>query len=195
MHYSLRTEDAYVYLIRFLVRWAGLRHPRELAAPEVEAFLSHLAVERKVSASTHKQALCALLFLYREVLGLELPWLEDLERPRSVRRIPSVLMPDETAAPLDGMNGTPQLVARLLYGTGMRLMEGLSLRVKDVDHDWHAIVVREGKGGKDRVVMLPAALQAPLRAQLSSASRLWRSDRDSSRARVAMPDALDKKFP
>ena len=172
-----------------------MRHPREPAAPEVEAFLSHLAVERKVSASTHKRALCALLFLYREVLGLELPWLDGLERPRSARRIPSVLTPNETAALLDRMSGTPQRVARLLYGTGMRLMEGLSLRVKDVDFDRQAIVVREGKGGKDRVVMLPAALQAPLRAQLSSAHHLWTGDRDASRAGVAMPDALDKKFP
>lgn len=195
LHYSLRTEEAYVYWVRAYVRWSGLRHPRELGPAELEAFLGHLAVARKVSASTHKQALSALLFLYREVLSLDVPWLEDLARPRPTRRIPSVMTQDECATLLDRMSGLPQLVARLLYGTGMRLMEGVSLRVKDIDFERRAIVVREGKGAKDRVVMLPATLEAALRDQLATASGLWREDQASGRGGVAMPDALERKFP
>jgi site-specific recombinase XerD len=155
-HFSLKTEKAYVYWIRFFVRWAGLRHPRDMGAPEVEAFLTMLATERRVSASTHKQALSALLFLYREVLSLELPWMQQLQRPATPRRIPTVLTQQQVAAVLGALEGTPALVARLLYGTGMRLMEGLRLRVKDVDFDRHVIVVRQAKGNKDRVVMLPS---------------------------------------
>ena len=195
LHYSLRTEEAYVYWVRAYVRWSGMRHPRELGADELKAFLTHLAVDRKVSASTHKQALSALLFLYREVLDQEVPWLDALARPKATVRIPTVMTTDECAALLDRMTGLPQLVARLLYGTGMRLMEGVSLRVKDIDFDRRAIVVREGKGGKDRVVMLPATLEAALRDQLAAAAVLWREDRDAGRAGVAMPDALERKFP
>lgn len=194
-HYSLRTEEAYVYWVRAYVRWSGLRHPRELGPEQLQAFLSHLAVDRQVSASTHKQALSALLFLYREVLGQDMPWLDGLVRPKSTRRIPTVMTPDECAAVLDRMSGVPGLVARLLYGTGMRLMEGVSLRVKDVDFDRRAIVVREGKGAKDRVVMLPTALADALRVQIDAAAAVWREDRDHGRGGVAMPDALARKFP
>jgi site-specific recombinase XerD len=163
MHYSLSTEQVYVYWVRFFIRWSGhggqMRHPRELGASEVEAFLSMLATERKVSASTHNQALSAVLFLYREVVGVALPWLDNINRPTQKRRIPSVLTKDEVAGLLAHMDGQTALLARLLYGTGMRLMEGMRLRIKDVDFDRHVIIVREAKGGKDRVVMMPHALE------------------------------------
>lgn len=129
-----------------------------MGAPEVEAFLSMLANERRVSASTHNQALSALLFLYREVLGIELPWMDGIKRPAPTKRIPSVLTKDEVAGVLAQMEDEPALLARLLYGTGMRLMEGVRLRVKDVDFDRRVIIVREAKGNKDRVVMLPQSL-------------------------------------
>jgi site-specific recombinase XerD len=166
MHYSLSTEKNYLYWVKFFVRWHGrngvMRHPREMAGPEIEAFLTMLATERKVSASTHNQALSAVLFLYREVLGIDLPWLDGINRPAQNRRIPSVLTKDEVAGVLANMEGITALVARLLYGTGMRLMEGMRLRIKDVDFDRHVIIVRDAKGGKDRVVMLPRSLAPTL---------------------------------
>jgi len=155
MHYSLSTEQVYVYWVRFFIRWSGnggaMRHPRDMGASEVEAFLTHLATDRKVSASTHNQALSAILFLYREVLAIELPWLNGINRPTQKRRIPSVLTKDEVAGLLAQMDGQTALIARLLYGTGMRLMEGMRLRIKDVDFDRHVIIVRDAKGGKGRV--------------------------------------------
>ena len=165
LHYSLSTEKAYLYWARFFIRWHGLRHPRDMGAAEVEAFLTMLATGRKVSTSTHNQALSALLFLYRQVLDIDLPWLENIRRPAYKRRIPSVLTPGEVSAVLALLTGEAALLARLLYGTGMRLMEGLRLRIKDVDFDRNAIVVRQGKGNKDRVVMLPHSLAAALRDQ------------------------------
>jgi site-specific recombinase XerD len=144
MHYSLSTEQVYVYWVRFFIRWscrAGvMRHPRGMGASEVEAFLTHLATERKVSASTHNQALSAILFLYREVLAIELPWLNGINRPTQKRRIPSVLTKDEVAGLLAQMDGETALIARLLDGTGMRLMEGMRLRIKDVDFDRQVII-------------------------------------------------------
>ena len=174
MHYSLKTEKAYLYWVRFFVRWSatqpgGMRHPREMGVHDVEAFLSMMANERKVSASTHNQALSALLFLYRHVLNVDLPWLNDVNRPTQKRRIPSVLTKDEVAGLLAHMDGPAALMARLLYGTGMRLMECMRLRIKDVDFDRHVIIVRDAKGGKDRVVMLPRSLATPLRQQLLAA--------------------------
>ena len=195
LHYSLRTEQSYVYWIRFFVSFPGLRHPREMGKAEVEAFLSMLATERKVSASTHSQALSALLFLYKEVLDQALPWLDELGRPTSKRRIPSVLTVAEVDRLLAFMEGETALIARLLYGTGMRLMEGVSLRVKDVDFARNVIVVREGKGAKDRVVMLPRSLVEPLREQLRASRRFWEADRAAQRAGVATPWALDAKYP
>ncbi|MDE2606765.1 MAG: integron integrase [Burkholderiales bacterium] len=195
LHYSLRTEKAYLYWARFFVRWHGLKHPRDMGAAEVQAFLSMLATQRRVSSSTHNQALSALLFLYREVLGIDLPWLQDLQRPAYRRRIPTVLTREEVAALLAAMSGEMALVARLLYGTGMRLMEALRLRVKDVDFDRHAIVIREAKGSKDRVVMLPRALEAPLRSQLELARMQWNLDRRQSRGGVEVPFSLERKYP
>ena len=165
MHYSLATEKVYLYWVRFFVRWSGragaMRHPREIDAKGVEAFLTMLATERQVSTSTHNQALSAILFLYREVLDIDLPWLNDIHRPSRRPRIPSVLTKDEVAGILAHMEGVTALLVRLLYGTGMRLMEGMRLRIKDVDFVRLVIIVRDAKGGKDHVVMLPRSLVPP----------------------------------
>ena len=204
MHYSLHTERAYVHWVRAYIRYHGLRHPAELSGAEVESFLGWLAAERNVSASTHKQALSALLFLYQKVLGQRVPWMDEIGRPQRQARLPVVLSQDEVARVLaalgprradDEAAAVHQRFARLLYGTGMRLMEGLRLRVKDIDFDRRAIVVREGKGGKDRVVMLPASLEPALREQLTRAHRLWAADRAAGVPGVQLPDALARKYP
>ncbi|NML43992.1 integron integrase [Ramlibacter sp. G-1-2-2] len=196
LHYSLRTEKAYVYWVRFFVRWSGLRHPRDMGAAEVQAFLAMLATQRRVSSSTHSQALSALLFLYREVLSIDLPWLQDLQRPSYKRRIPAVLTSQQVTALLAAMPaGTVRLVAHLLYGTGMRLMEALRLRVKDLDFDRCVIVIREAKGAKDRVVMLPQALADALRVQVAASRAQWDHDRAAGRGGVWVPHALERKYP
>ena len=196
LHYSLRTEEAYVYWARAFIRFHGLRHPAEMGKAEVEGFLMHLAAQKGLSASTHRQALSALIFLYDKVLGLQLPWLAEIGRPVPVRRLPVVLSRDEVTAVLGGLQGVHRVLARLLYGTGMRISEALQLRVKDVDFAHRALMVREGKGGKDRVVMLPDALVAELRDQLGAARQLWAADVEAGRAGVAMPsDALARKYP
>lgn len=194
-HFSLQTEKAYVYWIRWFVRWSGMRHPRDMGSAEVQGFLTMLASERNVSPSTHKQALSALLFLYREVLEIELPWMQQLQRPTAPRRIPAVLTTQEVAALLGHMEGPCGLAAHLLYGTGMRLLEALRLRTKDVDFSRKAIVVRQAKGNKDRVVMLPASLERPLRQQLDAARLLWESDRQRGEGGVDVPHALESKYP
>lgn len=195
LHYSLRTEKAYVYWVRWFIRWHGLRHPRDMGAADVEAFLAMLANERRVSPATHNQALSALLFLYREVLGVQLPWLQDVQRPSRPRRLPTVLTREEVARLLSRMEGEIGLVARLLYGTGMRLLEGLRLRVKDVDFDRNVIVVRQAKGNKDRVVMLPRSLAVDLQRQVLTARAMWEADRANSRGGVDVPHALEMKYP
>jgi integron integrase len=195
MHYSLRTEQAYVYWVRSFVRWSGMRHPRDMSDKEVTAFLSMLANDRKVSPSTHRQALSALLFLYKEVLSVNLPWMQELGRPAPSRRLPVVLTPHEVQVLLAQMHGVTGLLARLLYGSGMRLLEGVRLRVKDVDFDRRIIIVRDGKGGKDRVVMLPRSIEPELRAQLGAARKFWRSDQAEGRAGVHLPHALAVKYP
>ena len=195
LHYSIRTEDAYVHWIRAFVRFHDLRHPAEMGAPEVEAFLSWLASERQVAVATHKQALSALVFLYQRVLGLELPWLDEIGRPKSRLRLPVVLTHAEVARVLEALDPPHRLLAQLLYGTGMRIMEGIRLRVKDVDFERQVLVVREGKGFKDRVVMLPVSLAPALREQLARARVLWAGDRDAGWGGVHMPTALDRKYP
>ena len=196
LHYSIRTEQAYVHWVRAFVRFHGLtRHPQEMGAPEVEAFLSWLANERRVSVSTHKQALSALVFLYQKVLGLDLPWLGEIGRPKSRVRLPEVLTHHEVARLLMLIDAEHRVLAQLLYGTGMRIMEGIRLRMKDIDFERRALVVREGKGAKDRVVMLPASLVPALREQLARARLLWADDRAAGRTGVFMPDALDRKYP
>ena len=154
-----------------------------------------LANERRVSASTHNQALGALLFLSREVLAMDLPWMDGIKRPAHSKRIPSVLTKDEVAGVLAHMDGETALLAQLLYGTGMRLMEGLRLRIKDVDFDRHVIIVREAKGNKDRVVMLPRSLAPTLRRQMLAARAIWEVDRQAQRGGVEVPHALDLKYP
>jgi integron integrase len=194
-HYSVRTEQCYVQWVRRFIRFHCLRHPRELGGADVARFLSHLANERRVSASTHKQALCAVLFLYKQVLGVDLPWMQEIGRPLVRVRIPVVLSRDEVARLLGALDGTHALVARLLYGAGLRLLECLRLRVKDLDFDRSVLVVREGKGGKDRVVMLPQSLRDDLRAQLAASRRLWEQDRQRNVPGVWLPEALARKFP
>ena len=202
LHYSLRTEDAYVHWVRAFIRFHGLRHPSELGPAEVEAFLTWLACERQVAPATHQQALSALLFLYQKVFRQDLPWMGEIGRPRGERRLPVVLTADEVACLLANLDAQEQqlgmphgLMGRLLYGTGMRLLEGLRLRVKDVDFERRAIVVREGKGAKDRVVMLPSALEVPLRAQLAQAHAVWAADRAGGVQGVQVPHALARKYP
>lgn len=193
-HYSLRTEEAYVYWIRWYIRFHSLRHPMDMGATEVKAFLSYLTNQRSVSVSTHKQALCALLFLYKQVLETDFPWLDDIYRPNRPPRLPTVLTEWEVSAVLAEMQGTHGLMARLLYGTGMRLMECMMLRVKDVDFARREIIIREGKGFKDRVTMLPLALAVPLKEQIALARTLYDADRAGSRPGVMLPDALERKY-
>ena len=195
LHYSLRTEQAYVHWVRAFIRFHGVRHPATLGSSEVEAFLSWLANERKVSVSTHRQALAALLFFYGKVLCTDLPWLQEIGRPRPSRRLPVVLTPDEVVRILGFLEGEHRLFAQLLYGTGMRISEGLQLRVKDLDFDHGTIIVREGKGSKDRALMLPESLAPSLREQLSRARAWWLKDQAEGRSGVALPDALDRKNP
>ena len=176
-HYSLSTERSYVYWVRGFIRFHGLRHPREMGAPEVESFLSWLANRHGASVSTHKQALAALLFLYKRVLDVDLPWMQEIGRPRTPLRLPVVMSRAEVQRLLAATTGIHQLVFRLLYGTGMRKMECLRLRVKDLDFDRSLIVVREGKGNKDRITMLPSAIEPDLKRQLDYAKLLITSYR------------------
>lgn len=195
LHYSLRTEEAYLYWIRAFIHFHGKRHPRELGLTHVEAFLAHLANERHVASSTHKQALSALIFLYGKVLGQDVPWLQNIGRPKSGPKLPVVLTGAEVAQVLSALDSRYRLIGQLLYGTGMRLMEGLRLRIKDVDFGHGAIVVRDGKGGKDRTVMLPERLAEALRAQMARSQMLWEQDRAAGRAGVWLPTALEAKNP
>ena len=194
-HYSIRTETQYVQWIRRFILFHDKRHPRDMGVAELEAFLTHLAVEGRVAASTQNQALSALLFLYREVLAINLPWLDNVVRAKTPQRLPVVLTRQEVVSVLDGMSGVYGLMARLLYGTGMRLMECVRLRVKDVDFEQAEILIRDGKGAKDRVTMLPQSLVEALRAHLKIRQRLYEEDRAKGMASVYLPDALDRKYP
>jgi integron integrase len=193
-HYSIRTEYAYLDWVRRYVRFHALRHPRDMGAAEVTAYLSHLAVQGNVAASTQNQAKSALLFLYREVLGVELPWLDQVQSAKRPERLPVVLTPDEVGRLLAEMSGTAGLIARLLYGTGLRLLEGVRLRVKDLDFERLEILVRDGKGAKDRVTMLPEALVEPIKAQLAVAHALHGRDLGEGFGRVYLPFALERKY-
>jgi integrase len=176
-HYSLRTEQAYLFWVRRFIRFHHLRHPRLMGSTEVEAFLTHLATERHVAPSTHKQALAAILFLYTQVSAIELPWMQHIGRPKSPVRIPVVLSRMEAARLLEQVEPTFAPMVALLYGAGLRLMECLRLRVKDLDFDRKILIVREGKGRKDRVVMLPEPLCIPLGRQLEHSRAIWAEDR------------------
>jgi integron integrase len=194
-HYSLRTERAYLGWIRRFILATGKRHPRDMGVAEVEGFLSTLAVEGKVAAGTQNQALSALLFLYKEVLSIELPWMETVVRAKRPQRVPVVLSRDEVNRLLAMMDGRFGLMASLLYGSGMRLMECVRLRVKDVDFELNQICVRDGKGGKDRHVPLPQRLREALRAQLERVRLIHQQDLATGLGAVWLPHALARKYP
>ncbi len=193
-HYSKRTEQAYVGWIRRFVLANRKRHPRDMGGVEVERFLSQLAVAGQVAAGTQNQALSALLFLYRDVLDIQLPWMEQVVRAKRPQRVPTVLAREETTRLLAAMEGRPWLIASLLYGTGMRLMECLRLRVKDVDFARCEITVREGKGGKDRRTMLPRSLVDPLQREVGRARLLHAADLDAGFGATWLPHALARKY-
>jgi integron integrase len=195
LHYSLRTETVYVDWVRRYIKFHELRHPRDMGAAEVTVFLTHLAVERQVSASTQNQAKSAILFLYQRVLKLELPWLDEVPQAKASTRLPVVLTPSEVRALMQGVSGTMGLVVSLLYGSGMRLLEGLRLRVKDVEFTRREIVVREGKGHKDRVTVLPENLVLPLQAHLERVKVLHEKDLAAGWGDVYLPNALAVKYP
>ena len=194
-HYSARTEAAYVRWIVRYIEFHDRRHPNELGSAHVSAFPASLAVQGRVSASTQNQALAALLFLYGEVLGHQVAWVADLVRAKTTRRVPVVLTRDEVRSLLGCMRGVPQLVARLLYGTGVRLLEALCLRVKDIDFGLNEITVRRGKGDRDRVTMLPESLKTVLRAHLQAVHLLHDRLVAAGGGFVALPGALAIKYP
>jgi len=195
LHYSRRTEEAYTHWIKRFILFCGKRHPDVLGEPEVTAFLNHLAAERKVAAATQNQALSALLFLYKEVLSRELALLDGLQRVRRPPRLPSVLTRAEVEHLLAQLEGTRGLIARLLYGSGLRVIECLRLRVKDVDLSYRQVLVRDGKGGKDRVTMLPERLVEPLRVHLERVRGLHARDLREGFGEVHLPYALSRKYP
>jgi integron integrase len=194
-HYSIRTEAVYLEWVRRYIRFHKYRHPQEMGGPEVEAFLSDLAVRRDVSASTQNQALSAILFLYKQVLQIELPWMDGVIRARRPQRLPVVLTREEVASVLAQLDGTLWLIASLLYGSGMRLMEVLRLRVKDVEFARLEILIRDGKGQKDRVTMLPRKLAAPLELHLQRVRALHEQDLREGYGRANLPHALARKYP
>jgi len=194
-HYSLRTEQSYIHWIRRFILYHDKRHPDTMGEPEISAWLSHLAVERKVSPSTQNQALAAILFLYQKVLALKLDWLKDVVRAKRPRRLPVVLTRTETSALLGALHGVNALIAQLLYGTGMRQMECLRLRVKDIDFSYRQIHVRSGKGDKDRVTVLPDRLVPDLQQQLERARVLHQRDLQAGFGETRLPYALSRKYP
>lgn len=194
-HYSARTEHAYCMWTKRFIYFHDLRHPAEMGEAEINAFLTHLAVVDKVSASTQNQALSGLLFLYRRVIGREVGNLGTVIRARRPSRVPVVMTRDEVKTVLAEMDGEYWLMASLLYGSGLRLMECLRLRVQDIDFERGEITVRQGKGGKDRKTMLPHSLKAPLQRQLKRARTMHQSDLADGWGRVVLPAALDRKYP
>ena len=194
-HYSIRTEQAYTDWIKRFILFHKKQHPKDMGAGEVEQFLTHLAVAGKVSASTQNQAKSALLFLYRDVLSIDLPWLDEVVVAKNGKRLPVVLTVQETQRLLGRVEGTSGLIARLLYGSGMRVMEGVRLRVKDIDFQRRELIVREGKGNKDRVTMLPQSLIDPLQQHLVRVKSLHEQDLKAGFGDVYLPFALSRKYP
>ena len=195
LHYSYRTEQQYLGWIRRFILFSGRRHPATLGAAEIEAYLSHLATDRNVSASTQNQALSAILFLYQKVLKLELPWLDGITRARRSRYLPTVLTQAEVRAVLAKLDGRVWLIVSVLYGGGLRISEALRLRVKDLNFEYRQVVVRDGKGGKDRVTILPDRLVAPLQEHLVRVRTLHELAIAKGYGGVDLPDALARKYP
>ena len=195
LHYSYRTEVQYVQWIKRFILFHDKRHPSGMGAPEVESFLTHLAVQGRVAAPTQNQAKAALLFLYKQVLGEELDWLDGVAHAKASTHLPVVLTLEEVRAVMSRLTGTNWLIASLLYGAGLRLMEAVRLRVKDVEFSGRELVVREGKGGKDRVTMLPDRLVEPLRNHLVSVKRIHEADLEAGHGEVYLPFALERKYP
>jgi integron integrase len=193
-HYSLRTEEAYLGWIRRFFAHTR-RHPKELSSDEINRFLTHLAVTKHVAASTQRQALSAILFLYREVLKIDPPWIDDLVRARQPKRLPTVLSKEEVAALLARLEGTVQLVVMLLYGTGMRILECLRLRVQDLDFSLGTITIRDGKGRKDRTTLLPSSGRQRLRDHLDHVREIHKQDLADGFGSVFLPTAIDRKYP
>lgn len=194
-HYSRRTEEAYCQWVRRFILFHKVRHPAEMGEEEINAFLSHLAVRENVSASTQNQALCALLFLYRQVIGREIGQLGEVVRARKPKRLPVVMTRAEVKAMLSHLHGDRLLMAGLMYGAGLRLMECLRLRVQDIDFEKRELLIRDGKGSKDRRAILPASLVEPLQEHLRQVRKLHAQDLADGWGRVQMPDALDRKYP
>ncbi len=194
-HYSLRTEEAYIGWIRSFIRYHGIRHPREMGKEEVEGFLSHLAVGRKVAAATQNQALSALLFLYRDVLGITLEWLDNVVRAKRPAKLPVVLTREEVMAIISKLHGQNWIAVMLMYGAGLRLLECLQLRIKDIDFGYRRIVVREGKGNKDRITILPQAVEDRLKLHLEEVKIQHEKDLKGRAGYVILPKRLERKYP
>jgi integron integrase len=195
LHYSYRTEAQYVQWIKRFILFHDKRHPAQMGAPEVESFLTHLAVQGRVAAPTQNQAKAAILFLYKQVLGQELDWLDGVTHAKASTHLPVVLTLEEARAVLGRLEGTNWLIASLLYGSGLRLMEAVRLRVKDVEFTRRELIVRDGKGGKDRVTMLPDRLADPLRDHLARVKQLHDADLAAGYGEVYLPFALERKYP
>lgn len=195
LHYSYRTEISYLQWIRRFIRFHNRRHPREMGADEITAYLNYLANQRKVAASTQNQALSAILFLYKRVLGIDLPWLSEVDRAKRPKRLPVVLTRDEVRAVLAFTDGVSGLMLSMLYGTGMRLMECVRLRVKDIDFGYRQITVRSGKGDKDRITMLPNSLVPHLQMHLKQVQLMHERDIGAGFGCTDLPNALDRKYP
>jgi integron integrase len=194
-HYSYRTEESYAHWARRFILFHGKRHPKDMGAGEINTFLSHLAVEAQVSAATQNQALAALLFLYKEVLKVEVPWMDGVIRAKRSQRLPEVLTKREVRAILEHLPPAKRLMAGLLYGSGLRLNECLNLRIKDLELERREVMVRDGKGGKDRVTVLPGSLVPALREHLERHKAWFEVVKADGRARCSMPDALARKYP
>jgi integron integrase len=193
-HYSYETEKSYSQWIRRFILFHNKRHPKDMGAEEIQAYLSHLATDRRVSASTQNQALSALLFLYQKVLGLELPWMEDIIRAKRPARVPVVMSRSEVARVLDALRGRHWLIASILYGSGLRLIECLRLRIKDIDPEYMQLTVYDGKGAKDRRTMLPEKLVPHIERQIEYSRGIFERDRTAGHAGVSIPYAIDQKY-
>ena len=194
-HLSIHTEHSYLYYIRQFILFHHKRHPKEMGVAEIRSFLSHMAIEGNVAASTQNVARCALVFLYQQVLHIDLPEIDQVEIAKRPTRIPLVFSRQEVKALLSQLGGLHHLMAGLLYGSGLRLMECLRLRVKDVDFDYQQLTIRDGKGRKDRVTLLPPSLIEPLKLQLKKVKLLHQQDLDQGYGSVYLPDALERKYP